>query len=142
MFYTLHIVVPLLAGLYLYLTLRPDAYVSLFVSRFLPLPAPAAPRLPEWLSSFLRNHAADMLWAYALGFAVQSVLGYSRRKLLVSSLLCVCFEILVELSQRFGVLQGTFDPLDAVLEALSVCLAMLVINLFEEAHNEKKRKSS
>ncbi len=141
-FYWLNICIPLLVGLILYLSFRKDAFISVFWGKYLPLPAPLFKSLPEWLSLFLRNYASDILWAYSLGFAIQLVLGRSKRSRLHTLVVCLCFEVILEVLQRFGVIRGTFDYLDILLEACSICLALLVIKVFEEAQNEKNNQGA
>ena len=142
LFYGLNIALPLFFGLYLYLTLRADAYISLFICKFIPLPDFPFVSFPEWAIAFLRNFASDMLWAYSLGFSVMLIMGYSQRKTLFALCLCVGFEVLMEVLQKIGVFHGTFDFLDILLEAISICLALFFINKFEEARNEKGSKST
>lgn len=142
LFYGFNIAIPLLCGLYLYLALRPDAYVSIFISKFIPLPIFPSSSFQRGIVAVLQNFASDMLWAYSLGFAVMLVLGYSRKNLFSAALLCVGFEVLLEVLQKAGLFHGTFDFLDILLEAITVCLALIHIKMFEEAQNEKSSKNS
>lgn len=141
-FYGLNAVIPLVLGLFLYLTLRADAYVSIILSKYISLPSFPYSTFPNWAVVFLRNFASDILWAYSLGFAVMFVLGHSRKNLLCGFFLCIGFEVLLEVFQKAGVFLGTFDFLDILLEAISICLALFIINTFEEAQNEKSSKNS
>lgn len=141
-FYGFNILFPLLCGLYLYLTLRSDAYITLFISRFVSLPQFPYAFFSCGAIDFLRNFASDMLWAYSLGYAVVLVVGHSRNNLLFSLSLCMGFEVLVEVLQKTGVFHGTFDFLDILFEALSISLALFLINMYEEAQNEKSSKST
>ena len=97
--------------------------------------------VPTGLLIFLRSFAADIFWAYALAFAVLSVLGYTRRHLPVCFVLCAGFSAGMELLQRTGLFPGTFDPLDIVFEFLSILLA-LIIFYFEEAAYEEFYKET
>lgn len=142
LFYGLNIAIPLILGLFLYLTLRADAYVSIVLSKFISLPAIPYTFFPNWAVAFLRNFAADILWAYALGFAVLFVLGYSPKNLLCGLFLCIGFVVLLEVLQIAGVFHGTFDSFDILLETISVCLALFFIKEYEEAQNEKSSKIS
>ncbi len=137
LFYFLNIVIPLLIGLFIYLTLRRDAFISVVLNRYVSLPELSYPKLPEWPGLFLRYYASDMLWAYALCFAVQFILGYSRRNQRISFLLCAGLVVLIELLQKYAVIHGTFDLFDIVAETCSVCISLLTVRLYEEARNEK-----
>ncbi len=142
LFYGVNIVIPLLIGLLLYVTFRRDAYVSILISKYLNLPALSNSTLPEWLISFFRSFASDILWAYSLGFAVMLTLGYNRRNLVCSFFVCIFFEAFLEVLQKVGILHGTFDDLDILLEAVFICLALFNIKKHEEAQNEKNSKNS
>ena len=132
LFYGLNIFIPLLFGLFLYLKFRREAYVSQIINKYITFPVISFSFFPRWLIPFFRNFASDILWAYSLGFAVQPIIGYSRKNLLFTFLLCVCFEILLEVLQKIDVFHGTFDLLDIIFEAISVCLSLIIIKNFEE----------
>lgn len=140
LFFGLNTSLPLVLGLLVYLTLGQDSWIAGFLGRFFPLPAFSGP--PGRAAVILRNFAPDILWAYSLGFAVMALLGDSRKNRRLALLLCVCFEGTLEGLQKTGVLPGTFDPLDIALEALSTCLALLMIRIFQEAKNEKNGKNT
>lgn len=142
LFYFLNIIIPLAIGLILYLSLRKDSYVSLLANTIIHLPNIPEQKLPTGLVAFLRNFASDILWAYALTFAVECVLGYNKKSLLLHILICVCFVVLIELVQKIGIFNGTFDLLDILFEGFSICLAIQIIKKHEEAQNEKNRKNT
>ena len=131
-FFCANIGIPLLLGGLLYWFFRADAFVSVVLRRLLALPAPQAPALPAGLTRLLTYYAADILWAYSLAFAVTPILGQDRRSLRLGRWICIGFEALLELLQRFGVLPGTFDVLDIVLEAAAICLAIRIIHKYTE----------
>lgn len=136
LFYGLNIAIPLLLGLYIYLALRADTYISIIINGFLSLPILPPSIFPRVILAFLRNYASDMLWAYSLGYAVMFVLGYSRKKLLLAAFLCVGFEVLLEFFQKTGLFHGTFDVFDILIEAVAICLALSLIKKYEEVQNE------
>ena len=53
----------------------------------------------------------------------------------------VAFEIVIEYSQKFNLIRGTFDYFDIVFEFLSTCFALIVISIYnkKEDKNEKNR---
>ncbi len=142
LFYGLNIAIPLFLGLYIYLALRTDTYISIIINRFLPLPVVPSSYFSRGILAFLRNFASDMLWAYSLGYAVMLVLGYSRKNILLATFLCVGFEVLLEFFQKTGLFHGTFDVFDILIEAAIICLALFLIKKYEEAQNEKSSKNS
>ena len=142
LFYSLNIILPLFFGLFLYLNLRADSYVSVLLNIFIPFPVLSFSVFPEWFVSFLRNYVSDVLWAYSLGCAISLVLGYSRKKILYVILLCSGFVSILEILQKTGIFHGTFDFFDILLEICAVCMALIIIFIFEEAQNEKSDQDS
>lgn len=141
-FYILNIIIPLVLGLVLYLSFRRDSYIAILVSKYIYLPISPESLIPDGLKAFLRNFVSDILWAYALSFAVVLTIGYSKKRMWFSALICLSFIVTTELFQKIDIFHGTFDVLDILFETLSICLALLFINTYEEAQNEKSRKSS
>ncbi len=140
-FYGLNIFIPLLFGAFLYLTLRSDSFLSVFINRYIAFPSFSYSAFPRWLITFLRNFACDILWAYSLSFAVMHILDYCRKNLRHAFILCVCFICLVEAFQKAGIFHGTFDYLDILLEVCSVFIALQLIKKYEEANNEKSSEN-
>ena len=130
-FYIVNIACPLFIGLFLYLTLRENAYVSAFFIRRFSLPAFPHTWLRLSSERFIGNHASDILWAYSLTFAVMLTLKYSKKNLLLTFFICVGFAVLTEFFQKYQLFPGTFDVLDMLFEALSVCLALIIIKIYE-----------
>lgn len=142
LFCALHIAAPLLLGLGIYLSFRRDAWVAVLLGKWIWLPEAQDAAWPVWLAAFLRNYACDMLWAYSLTFAVRAVVGFRGWERHFVFGICVLFAAFTELAQRAGFFPGTFDPLDIILEALSICLALFTIKKYEEAHHETNRANS
>lgn len=138
MFYALNVVVPVFVGALLYLLFRRDSFLSETVYTYISVPEISVSAMPPWVITFLRNFASDVLWAYALLFSVSAVLRYSRKRLLASILICICFAIIIEALQKVGVFSGTFDVLDIVFEILAIGFGAIIIFLYEEIKNEKE----
>jgi len=130
-FYLLNIVVPLASGLIIYLSFRPESYLSSFAES-----AGISIQLnsfkPGILYLFIKNYFSDILWAYSLTFAVAFVLGYSRRNLVLTVIICLLFSAVLESFQRLGIFNGTFDVLDIAFEGLSTVLSAALITYYEE----------
>lgn len=122
----LNIILPLLLGLLIYLTYRPDTMVTEF---FHWLPFPIGRNAPQsGLERFLCNYGADILWAYSLTaytmYWFQGV-GKSQKSAVV---LCLATELGVELFQLTGIIKATFDIWDIVLEfAVTGGIALICI---------------
>ena len=132
LFYGLNIIIPLVLGLIIYLLFRRDSRLFVFISRFCSIPSSLNGSLPLPVEAFFRNFASDMLWAYSLTCSVIFVLGYSHKNMLITFLICVCFEIVIEIMQHTSFFHGTFDVLDIILEMFSTCLALIIIKKYEE----------
>ena len=116
----LHIFIPLFIGGALYLLLCPEAFISRWFYALAGMDPPAI--AGGALLRAVRNHLADMLWAWALTCSAWLVLGRCR----AAAAAAICAGFLVELAQgALGI--GTFDWLDAALEALTAAAAALYL---------------
>ena len=125
LFYILNICIPLVTGAIIYFVFRPDTYISDFFRNVFVLPTLSVS--PGWFSDFLRNFACDVLWAYALMIAVFAVSKKSDKRLIVTAVLCIAFEIAIELCQNIGIISGTFDVLDVIFEIIATIVAVIII---------------
>ena len=80
-----------------------------------------------WLVTLCRNFLPDILWAYSLTFAVALVWLPEEKVILKVLVICISFEIGVELSQKIGLISGTFDWLDIIFEVCATVLGALII---------------
>lgn len=136
-FYFGNIAISLGIGTAVYVLFRPDTYLAHWgngffhaytndisgVIRRMENTAPA-------LVLFFRNFASDMLWAYALFFAV-SFIEEGRKAVIYATL----FAAGIEVFQGCGMIAGTFDLWDIWLEWLAIAAAWLV-----EKQNVKKQQ--
>ncbi|MBQ4382328.1 MAG: hypothetical protein II794_06285 [Oscillospiraceae bacterium] len=129
-FRLLNILLPLAAGAAVYVFFRSDTYIALVVRALLPGMENVG-TLPG--TAFLRNYACDMLWAWALCFACSWVLDLPA----AGALCAAALGALMELLQLRGLMGGTFDLWDIILEALSAFCASLIIYLKRGKSNEK-----
>ena len=125
-FFVLNILLSLVIGLTVYVFCRPDTHVSKIVHNLLGVSPEVV--LPEWVMSFLRNYMADVLWAYALTFTVIYILGSG----FLTFAIVAIFEICIEVSQKVGIMSGTFDWVDIILEVCISALVMLLINTIQK----------
>lgn len=79
--------------------------------------------------SFFRNYFLDMLWSYALVFAVFIFLKESRNSLRKTFVITAVFAALLELMQAIPAVSGTFDWLDILAEILSEVIAIIFIKM-------------
>ena len=130
--WTANVFLPLLAGLAVYILLRPDTLVSGWFYRVLPFLKPeklpvtaAASRIRRFLSFYV----PDMMWAYAFTSTVYLIFGISRRSVLPAVAISIAFFTFTELAQKFAVISGTFDILDILIEAAATALSIIIISL-------------
>ena len=110
--------IPLALGAALYVLLCPEAFLSRGFYALTGLRPPAIGG--GAVLRLVRNHLADMLWAWALTCCVSAVLG--RGKGYAAAAVAAGTGIFVELAQQaLGV--GTLDWLDAALELAAAAAA-------------------
>ena len=85
-----------------------------------------------WYWSFIKYYLPDMLWAYSLGCSTY----YGYRNRTVKFLLPILLGTAIEVCQYIGVLFGTGDVLDIIVETIGVCIAYLVCLLCEKHYKE------
>lgn len=142
--YFCNIIIPLLLGLLLYFYFRGDTFASQMLEKYLGITTQRRVLGEQWLPLVLRNYVADFLWAYALTFSVSCFLWDRKTWRFFSALLCGTFATAIEVSQKFGIIQGTFDIVDIFTEFAAIAIAILIINLFYKGikKDEKSVKSN
>lgn len=139
--FVVNVVIPLVCGLFIYLTKIESNFLSVSLSGIRSLlPVIRYPVL-------VNNFAADFLWSYSLFFCLRLVLGddmkgkYSLKVISLTAVVAVVFESM----QMLKHFPGTFDPLDIVVELIAVVSAFLMSVFIERMfkyHEEKKHSWS
>ncbi len=123
----LNIIIPLIFGLVIYLLLKPNTYISELIYSLFNI------RFDYYISNkgiiriFIYNYLCDILWAYALTFTVYYFVNSFTHKYLLTLFITNMFCVLIELLQYFGIVSGTFDIFDILLECVSSALALMYI---------------
>ena len=81
------------------------------------------------LMQFIRNHFLDMLWGYALVFALFFVLGNNAAVLWKTFLIAFSFSTAMEILQITPIAKGTFDMWDIIAEFLAEAVAVFIIKI-------------
>ncbi len=116
----LNIFIPLLVGVIIYLWIDRDVYF-LRVLRDLGLIGSGSESLGK-IANLLRNYGCDVLWAYALSFAILLIFASDYMQALF---FCIGFETVMEGVQIIPSVSGTFDWRDLLLEwAVSISVFM------------------
>ena len=125
--YICNVVLPLVLGFILYVLFRRDTYISRLVSRCIEINRIDTDEIPSSIiAKFVRYYACDILWAYSLTF-VCYWFSFGKNRYMFSIILCGCFEILVEMFQRFHLFPGTFDCWDILFEFITTLVALWII---------------
>jgi hypothetical protein len=82
----------------------------------------------------------DMMWGYALVFALYFIMGNNAAGLTKLIMIASFFSTVMELLQLTPFVRGTFDVLDIIVEILAEATAVFIIkkHFMEEFHNEKE----
>jgi glycopeptide antibiotics resistance protein len=141
--YLIHVLIPLVLGLILYLVLQPEAYVSTFIRQILhmdgwELQGETVSGSPLLL--FLRNFGSDILWAYALVFAVYFFARNTKMPLYGVFLLCALFLLLIEILQYTDIIPGIFDIIDIILESAAACAAIFMLWIMRKGEQKGYEK--
>lgn len=122
-----NIVIPLVFGVFIYLTKAERTYISDILSAFRSvLPIIIYPEI-------IRDYACDFLWAYALFFCLSLSLGdklkgeYNLVVIAMATIVAVSLETI----QLNTAIPGTFDPWDIVVELIAIATANLNASIIE-----------
>ena len=125
--YILHSVIPLFCGLFIYLTIKEDTFISYALSSLRSLmPVIDYPTI-------IRNFAADFLWTYSLFFCLRLTLGddLCGKYNIIVLLLTAVVAVVIECLQLTNVFPGTFDLLDIFTELTAAFCALFISNMIE-----------
>lgn len=125
----LMVILPLLFGTAIYVFLRPDTYISELIGTALHVNAAPADCPRGMFSDFLRFYVSDMLWAFALPPALFAATGFEADDLLHIFFISVAFAGSLEMLQYIGVMSGTGDLVDLILESIAVSAAVFTLKI-------------
>lgn len=140
-FIALNIIIPLVIGSVLYYVMSPDTIfvkiIDWIINREIHRPTIL---LRNGIHRFLRFYLLDMCWAYALTFSLHTILGNNTADLKKDFLIAFVFSAVMELLQLTAFVNGTFDVLDILCEALAVGSAVFIIKYAHEEAMKMKKK--
>jgi len=125
--YALNVIIPLISGLFIYLTKAESTYLSRYLSGI----RAALPVLDY--PDIIRNHACDILWTFSLFFCLRLTLGerlkgkHNITVILVTGSVATVLEVM----QLFKIIPGTFDMLDILAELTAAAAAFLITMITE-----------
>ena len=121
LFLIFNTVVPLTSGLAIYFFMKSGTFINTFSGidfHYVPKTV---------LGLFIVNWFCDFLWAYALVFAVYTVLSPFKSKLLFSCVISVLLGLILEIMQGVNILSGTFDWWDIIIEFVAIVTATIIL---------------
>lgn len=121
--------VPLLAGVMIYYFLSADVIFVMAIGKL----TGGAGRFSSIIDKncvlqFVRFYFLDMLWGYALVFALYFILDDAEKSKRIF-LMAFVFSVLMEILQLTPFAEGTFDFLDILLEFVSEVFAIFIIKI-------------
>ena len=125
--YALNSIIPLIFGLFIYMTIKEETLISHSLSSLRSL----MPIIDYPL--IIRNFAADFLWTYSLFFCLKLTLGdeLSGKYNVIVLLLTAIVAVIIECLQLTDIFSGTFDLLDIVTESAAAECALFVSDMIE-----------
>ena len=133
------IVLPMVVGLIVYLILKPSAYVSELIIDILGLRQLNIQTSDNWFLSIIRNYLCDFLWAFSLTAAISLLYYDNRFRSVISVLICLIVGIIIELLQLWGVISGTFDIVDLIVQSIGSILSIIISKIYLRGNkNEAK----
>ena len=129
-FFLLNIGIPLVLGLGIYLFCYRTTYINTTFTEVFGFSMPYI-YFDNALHRFITSWACDMLWAYALTFALYLCFKVFNKPLIITTVCSSLFAVAIELLQINGTISGTFDILDIITELVVIFLAIIIIKSFE-----------
>lgn len=124
-FIVFNVFIPLLIGAVLYYVLCPDVSFVVLIDQSLGIKRTAIHKMGV-ITRIVRNYFFDILWAYSLTCMLFVIWGYDRKAVkytfILAGLLCISLELL----QGTGLVKGTFDIIDIMVEILTVFVALII----------------
>lgn len=85
---------------------------------------------------FVRNYLLDMMWGYALVFALFLFTGNNAAEIRKIFIIAVIFSAVMEILQLTSFAKGTFDVFDIIVEFLAEVTAVFIIKKYYSEEEE------
>ena len=131
----LNMIFPIILGAMLYYLLSPEVIFVKWIDDFLGTSFHISGiDTDNMLLGFIRNYFLDILWGYALVFALFLVRGNNTADLMKTFLIAFLFSSTMELLQITPVAKGTFDVWDIFVMFLAEAVAVFIIKNVITSH--------
>jgi len=121
--------VSLFLGALLYICFRNHTYLSILVDKAIPL-ASLQTYLRPYRNDFLMFYLPDFLWGLSLGCALEAI-NLPPKGVMPSGAIAFLCGCIWELGQHLGFVNGTADPLDALMY-FTAGLVTTIVNIKEK----------
>lgn len=129
-------IIPILIGVAVYFYFRPDTYISKFIADKTGLHSTYVPSKDDRLFiKFCRYYLCDIAWAFALPNALFLAFEMNPAKQNSIAVITLVMILLSEGLQVFGIIPGTGDLIDVIIE---ICAAAAAIILIKKRFLEEK----
>lgn len=123
----LNIILPIFLGTLLYYFMSPNVIFVRMLDDVLGINLHIHIIFDGILCKLIRNYFLDMLWAYALLFAIYAFMNNDSAGLMKTFIIAVMFSVIMEVLQMTNFVYGTFDVFDIISEILALCFAAVII---------------
>lgn len=134
LFYITNTIAPIILGIAIYLIIKPNAYISYIIYKYLPFQLSISLSPRNIITIFIHNYLCDILWAYAFMMTLCFTSAYQCTLRFHTVIACIIFELFIEILQYFHIISGTFDFMDIIWEILANLLALAIWK-----YNKKKK---
>ncbi|MDY5102537.1 MAG: hypothetical protein SPE81_05510 [Agathobacter sp.] len=122
---------PIIIGTIIYYLISPDVlfveWIDTFLGKVMHISCIDS---SFWLVKFIRNYMLDMMWGYALVFALYFIIGNNSADLLKIFVIAFTLSAVMEILQLTPFVEGTFDVLDIIVEFLAEVVAVFIIKKY------------
>lgn len=126
----LNIILPIILGGLIYYLYSPEVWFVKIIDNIIGVKIHLNANRGSFIWDFIRFYLLDMLWAYALVFALFFTMDNNTARLLVIFLLTLSFSCMMEILQLISIVNGTFDIMDIVVMLFAEIIAVFVIKRF------------
>ena len=133
LFFSINLILPLIAGAILYYWFHPSIFLSKCIYQIIHIDISSKYR-NIWQGSFLgyvlRYYCSDFLWAYSLCIALMWVREEYHRSLKQTIIICVCVDVIMEIIQLLPLFQGVFDVIDILVQLFGTAIATAIVLVY------------
>jgi len=130
-FVILNVLIPILLGTTIYYIISPDV---IFVQKIDALFGYSFHvenlDINSFLMQFVRNYFLDMMWGYALVYALYLFTDNDTAELMKILIIAFIFSAIMEVLQLSSFVRGTFDIFDIIVEFLAEVSAVFIIKKY------------